>query len=115
MPQDHTAAQDADGEWWGWRSPAHLPLTVDGEESWACPRQDLKRRPGEWNAMLFYYGFYKKGHLPQAGAIIDQSSKAMAVFRVFDDINAECDQAEVEKMRGKQAAPQNPPERGRRR
>ena len=28
---------------------------------------------------------------------MDQSNKAMSVFRVFDDINAECDEAEAER------------------
>ena len=34
----------------------------------------------------------RKGHMPQSGAVMDQSNKAMEVFRVFDDINAECDE-----------------------
>ena len=51
----------------------------------------MKRRPREWNAMLFYYSFYKQGLLPQPGAVMDQANKAMAVFRIFDDVNAECD------------------------
>jgi hypothetical protein len=87
---------------------------MDGEELWACPRQDLKRRPTEWHEMLLFYGFYTKGHLPQSGAIMDQSAKAIAVFRVFDDINAECDKAEAERARATRAALPDQPQRGRR-
>jgi hypothetical protein len=52
--------------------------------------------------MLLYYGFYKKGFLPQAGAVMDQSNRAMEVFRVLDDINGECDQEETNRNRGAQ-------------
>jgi len=105
-PDDPTAEQDKDGVWWGWLKPAHLPMTVDGEQSYACPRQDLKRRPQEWHVMLLYYGMYKKGHLPQAGAVMDQSNKAIELFRVLDDVNAECDAAQLEELRRTQAQPQ---------
>jgi len=115
-PEDHTATQDENGEWWGWKNPSHLPLSVDGEETWACPRQDLKRRPREWNTMLFYYGFYKqKGLLPQPGAIMDQSNKAMSVFRVFDDINSECDEQLAARNNSQRETPPPTPQRGPRR
>ena len=107
---DPTAERDANGQWWGWSNPSALPLQVDGETVWACPRRDLKDRGRDWNRMLFYYGFYQKGHLPQPGAIIDQSNMAMEVFRVLDQVNAECDNAEVERRahgreRDRQAQP----------
>ena len=43
--------------------------------------------------MLLYYGMYRKGHLPQVGAVMDQSNKAIELFRVLDEINFECDAA----------------------
>lgn len=50
--------------------------------------------------MLFYYSFYKQGMLPQPGAIMDQANKAMAVFRILDDVNAECDRQPTDRTRG---------------
>jgi hypothetical protein len=118
---DPEARPDVNGDWWAWRKPALMPLTVDGEEDWSCPRQDVRRRGREWSRMLFYWGFYKKGHLPQAGGLEDQSNKAMELFRVFDDVNAECDQAELDRVKeGEMRAAQFGPvveerDRGRRR
>lgn len=79
-----------------WLRPAELPLTIDDEETFACPRQDYHRRPGAWNAMLKFYGMYKQGFLPQAGAVQDQANRAVEVFRVFDDVSATCDKEEAE-------------------
>ena len=56
-----------------------------------------------WRRMLLFYGMYKKGHLPQAGAVMDQSNKAIELFSVFDDINSEVDKALNEKERIEQA------------
>ena len=114
---DPQATQDTKGNWWRWNKPSLLPMTVDGEESWACPRQDLKRRGPEWHRMLLYYGMYRKGHLPQPGAVMDQANKAIELFRVFDDVNAECDEALLDRVkagreRDRKAA--ETPSRGRR-
>jgi len=97
------ARPDMKGNWWLWRNPSKLPMTVDGEESYACPRQDIHRRPMAWHRMLLFYGMYKKGHLPQAGAVMDQSNKAIELFSVFDDINSEIDKALNDKERADQA------------
>ena len=99
---DPQATPDSEGRWWRWSKPALLPVAVDGEDSWACPRQDLKRHATEWHRMLLYYGFYRKGHMPQPGAVMDQANKAMEVFRVFDDANAECDETLIERTRAGQ-------------
>ena len=74
--RDPKAEPDADGNWWAWAKPAMLPMIVDGEEDWSCPRQDIKARGPEWSRMLFYWGFYKKGFLPAEGGLVDQSNKA---------------------------------------
>ena len=108
------AQQDEDGSWWAWWKPAHLPLSVDGEETFACPRQDLRKRAYAWHRMLLFYGMYKKGHLPQPGAVMDQSNKAIELFRIFDDVNFECDQTLDEQERSKRNQEAQQP-KGRRR
>jgi hypothetical protein len=75
-----------------WFKPAHLPERVDGEESYACPRQPFKREPRYWERLLLYYGMYKQGFLPGSGAVMDQSNKAIEIFQVLDVVNQECDE-----------------------
>lgn len=86
-----------------WVNPALMPVDIDGEPSYACPRQPLKEHPRLWNYILQYYRLYKKGFLPQMGAVMDQSNKAMQVFSILDAANSECDKEEAEKFRRKQA------------
>jgi len=110
--EENPAAQPAlDGTWWAWDRPAHLPLSFDGEETYACPRQDLKERPYAWHRMFLYYGMYKAGHLPQSGSVMDQANKAVEVFRVFEDVNAECDRTLME-QRQQDQQPDGRPKKG---
>lgn len=74
-----------------WHNPAALPLTIDGEETFACPRQSLRENPAYWNRILTYYGMYQQGFMPGPGAVMDQSNKAIEIFRVLDAVNRECD------------------------
>lgn len=79
-----------------WHKPAKTPLGVLGEDIYSCPRQDLLHRPREWAAILKFYGMYKSGHFPDRGSVVDQSNKAIELFRIIDDANAECDKQEEE-------------------
>lgn len=74
-----------------------------GEDTYACPKQHMRENPQYWSWILRFYGFYKKGFLPEAGAIIDQTNKALSVFNILDEINSRIDMAEAEK-RAQQAA-----------
>jgi len=77
-----------------WVKPAYLPVTLDGEETWACPRQHLRENPHYWAKILKLYGMYRKGFLPDKGAVVDQSNRAIEIFQILDDANAQCDQEE---------------------
>ena len=83
------ARQDADGSW---QNPAALPLRIDHEEVFRCPRRPIKDDPDYWRRLLFFYGMYKKGHLPDPGAVSEQSNKAMQLFGLVDDAVALCQQ-----------------------
>jgi len=88
------AVPDQTGKrWFHWTNPAAMPLTFDGERTYACPRQSLKRDPRGWSKLFKYYGMYKAGFLPQAGAVVDQSAKAVELFRILDNANAEADES----------------------
>lgn len=79
-----------------WVSPAYMPLTVDGEDTYACPRQTLHRYPGEWHRLLMFHSMYRAGHLPQKGAVLDQANVMIEAFAILDGANAEID-AELNK------------------
>ena len=84
-----------------WRNAAMIPSVIDDEEVWRCPRRPIKDDPAYWGRLLFAYGFYKQGILPDAGALYDQSNKAMLMFGVLDDINRECTEVKIERERDK--------------
>lgn len=86
-----------------WVRKAAYPLELAGEETWACPRQHIRENEHYWSRILLYYGMYKKGHLPQRGAVSDQSNKAIEIFRIMDDANFECDQEQIRSAKEKAA------------
>ena len=88
-----------------WSNPSHLPVGVNGGESYACPRQVVKESPSEWSRLLLLYGMYLKGHLPERGAIIDQSNSLLESFRVLDEANADCDRIVDERNRAPRGRP----------
>lgn len=83
------ARQNADGSW---TNKATLPLRIDHEEVHRCPRRPIKDDPAWWRRLLFYYGMFKKGHLPDPGAVAEQSNKAMQLFGLLEDAVALCQQ-----------------------
>ena len=92
-----------------WVNPAQHPVHIMGETIYSCPRQHVYRNPQMWAWMLKFYGFYKKGFLPEQGGLVDQTNKAVEIFRLIDDANDQCDRAEQErlaKQKSRPAAPQ---------
>lgn len=83
-----------------WLKPAAMPMILDDEESYACPRQSLREQPYQWQRVLAIYSMYRQGFLPARGAVLDQSHQAIEVFQILDAVNAECD-AELEKKAAK--------------
>ena len=89
-----------------WVNPAQHPVMVMGETSYACPRQHIHQNAAYWAWMLKFYGFYKKGFLPSSGGLLDQSNKAVEIFRVLDDANDQADREEEARARAKRNRPQ---------
>lgn len=74
-----------------WSNPSHEPYTFDnGEEWWACPRQDIFENSRDWARMMLVYSLFKKGHLPDPGSIMDQSHRAITILNIVDSVNEEC-------------------------
>lgn len=83
-----------------WVFPAYLPVEIDGEEIFNCPRQSLNEMPKEWNRLLKFYGMYKQGFLPDEGPVVHQSNVLVEAFRLMDIVNSEADE-QLEKERTK--------------
>ena len=96
-----------------WINPAHLPLTILGQETWACPRQTIRQNPFYWSKILKFYGMYRKGFLPDPGAIVDQSNRAIEVFRILDDANDQCDREETLREKKRLSRENRSPRRSR--
>ena len=92
--EDKRGRKERDGKFYAWHKPAQIPVDIEGEQVWACPRQELKKDPLGWNKLLLFYGYYQKGFLPQAGSVVDQTNKAMELFRLLDAANAAADEAQ---------------------
>lgn len=69
---------------WGCEDNAQLPLKLNGEELWRCPRRPVLEDPDGFRFWLGLYRNYQLGVLPEAGAWLDQSSMTVEVFKVLD-------------------------------
>lgn len=95
-----------------WQNRARLPLKIDGEEAWRCPRRPIKDDPAGWERLMFYFGLFKKGHLVDDGAITGQSAYCMKVFRILDAMVNEVEQDKIEQSkRGRPTPTQAPQQR----
>lgn len=102
-----TPAEGEDDGPSNWVRPAKMAIEVGKEETYACPRQTLKERPGEWSRLLMFYQLYLKGFLPDGGAVVDQSNVLMEAFRIIDEANAEADKEEADREKRKRAREQS--------
>jgi hypothetical protein len=67
-----------------WTNPAVVPLQIEGEDWYACPRQHIRENPEWWSRLTMYYAAYEKGFLPDAGAFNDQSMSGMLTLQLLD-------------------------------
>lgn len=64
---------------WGCETDAMIPLNMDGEELYRCPRRPWLDNPQLYNELFDYYNWMEKGYLPDPGTYDDQGVK----FRPF--------------------------------
>lgn len=84
-----------------WDNPADLPVAIGGMETYACPRQSMHENPKDWAQLFRLYGMYRRGFLPNRGAIADQSNALTTAFTILDAANAEADKAIAEREQAK--------------
>jgi hypothetical protein len=85
-----------------WRNPAHLPLTIDGEDTYRCPRRPIKDDPRFWARLMEYYGHYKNGFLPGPGGLDQQSARGMALLSMMHSCVQECAKEQGENQAAEQ-------------
>jgi hypothetical protein len=86
-----------------WVNPAHLPIEVDGELTYRCPRRPIKDDPRLFSDLLFHYVLFQKGHLPDDGGTLNQSFKAMQLFGLIEDTINGCSQQQQQRERERAA------------
>lgn len=61
-----------------------IPLDIDGEQVWRCPRRPIKDDPAFWHSMMTSYAQYRHGHLPAPGGTDQQPNKLMALISLLN-------------------------------
>lgn len=69
---------------WGCEDNAQLPLKLNGEEVWRCPRRPVLEEPDGFRFWLGLYRNYQLGVLPDPGSWLEQASMTVEVFKVLD-------------------------------
>lgn len=86
-----------------WENPASVPLQLDGEDQFACPRRPVKDDPLYFKRLMFFYGLYQKGTLPDSGGVMDQSERGLTLLRLVENIESEAEK-ELRERQQKKAA-----------
>jgi hypothetical protein len=75
------------------------------DEPWhQCPRRPILNDPGYWSETMGMWNLYRKGLLPDRGAVGDQCWRAMTLFRFMDAYFAEAEEAkEAQEARKRRA------------
>ncbi len=86
-----------------WQNKARMPLLLDGEQTWACPRRPIKDNPLYWQRLLFFYNGYKAGYLSRPGGLGRQSVRLMTLVHLMSATFDEADEEQMQKERQRAA------------
>ncbi len=67
-----------------WTNKALIPLKIDEEDWWGCPRRPIKDDPALWSELMFHYGMFKKGFLPDDGSPSAQAYRGIQLLRALE-------------------------------
>lgn len=73
-----------------------MPIRIDGEEWFRCPRRPLKDDPRWWEEFLALFAMYKKGFLPEHGGVQDQPHFLVQAMHTFEGAVAQADASREE-------------------
>ena len=75
---------------WGCEGNAEMPIRIDDEEIWTCPRRPILDHPEFFAEVLGAYRDYQKGFLPEPGGTMSQPKRLMQCFKVIEHTVNEC-------------------------
>lgn len=89
-------------ELWGCAKDAVEHVEIDGEVFKRCPRLPLLRNPELYSELFWLYSNYKRGILPDSGALYDQSAKYIFLMRYIESVLSECEAYKAEEITKKE-------------
>jgi hypothetical protein len=75
---------------WGCEGGATLPLTIDGEQDFTCPRRPLLDDPAPYNELFSYANALQSGILPDDGGLQSQPHRLMQLVKLVGYFRSEC-------------------------
>jgi hypothetical protein len=90
----------------GCEEEATKPIELDGEPQLRCPRRPLLERPVYFDELFWLYSNYTSGILPEAGGLVNQPAKLMAMLRCLKSAKSAAEREKDERENRKRAAQQ---------
>jgi hypothetical protein len=87
------AKQDENGVW---IDKSLIPITLDGVDTWQCPRRPVKDDPAYFGELMGLYNLYAEGVLADEGAIMSQATKYVTLMRLVHSTVNECEAQKLE-------------------
>lgn len=75
---------------WGCESNSRMPLRIDGEDHYRCPRRPIYEDPESFSELFFLWGGYNKGFLPEPGGIYSQPAVLVEHFKTIEGALVMC-------------------------
>lgn len=90
----------------GCETDAPIPLELDGETLFRCPRRPLLENSSLYADLFWLYQSHKEGHLPESTnlGLLGQPNKLLQMFRVIDGAFADLREEKEEQRRRVEAA-----------
>jgi hypothetical protein len=89
--RDCATCTDANKTHWGCNTNATIPLVLDGENLWRCPRRPYLDRPDWYNSIWQSVSYEEKGMLTEPGTWLDQPAKLVEGSTVVRTAHAEAE------------------------
>lgn len=88
---------------WGCEDDAEVPLDMEGEEVWRCPRRFFLDNTAYVSELLWLYGQWQKGFMPEEGGISSQPHKLVRSVKIIDLAHGAVEEARREDDRRRTA------------
>lgn len=83
-----------------WIDRAILPVKLDGEEQYQCPRRPVLDDPHYWSDLFAFWRGFKNGLLPDDGNIMAQSARGWKLLSLLDAYMSGAEAERLQQTRG---------------